>query len=422
MGRADRNLHDSQWNLTEPLVRHARVCRRWHSPGRYLLAAIAAAALLLAACASDDDDTAMSTPVTSTAVPATSTATAVTTTSNARRATGTTAPPTTAAGFDLDQMLAEFVGDRPGGVAVLTVRDGTMTRATAGVANAAGDPITPTTTFRVGSLSKTFIATMVMQLVDERRVDLDDPLSTYLLATTVGADVTIRALLSHRSGLPNFTEIDAHVEAVIADPARAWTPTDVLGYVAAERAFQPDQRFEYSNTNYLLLGQLIEQLDVTDLNTALRQRITAPLGLERIVFATADNPIPDGLAGGWSADGDLAGEPHATYTAAASGIWAAGSLVSTVDELHTFLAALFAGELVSERSLSEMTTVGPGGNGLGLFATGSRSQPRYGHSGFIGGYSSMMDIDPVAGNAIVIVTNNEQLTAPNLALRILRDW
>jgi D-alanyl-D-alanine carboxypeptidase len=115
--------------------------------------------------------------------------------------------------------------------------------------------------------------------------------------------VTIRALLSHRSGLPNYTDIDEAISDALADRSRQFTPDEIVGYVNSVPPSAADQRFAYSNTNYILLGQLVEQLDGTDLNTALHNRITGPLRLAATRFATGDDPTPDGYGLGLGAAG-----------------------------------------------------------------------------------------------------------------------
>jgi D-alanyl-D-alanine carboxypeptidase len=334
----------------------------------------------------------------------------------------TTSVPAAAATLELDALVGDFVGSRDGGVGALLIRAGATTTAAAGVANVGGDPVTAATRFRVGSISKTFVAAMVLQLVDEHRIELDRPLSTYLPDTPLGGDVTIRALLSHRSGLPNYTDDPTHVSELRADPSRYYTPDDILNVAARAPAGEPDQHFAYSNTNYILLGQLIEHLDATDLNTALHNRITGPLELDATSFATASDPSPSGVTAGWSA-GVLDGDPAAAYHAIASSAWAAGSLVSTVGDLADFLAALFAGEVISERSLDEMTTIGPEGYGLGLASIDlGPDSTAYGHGGRIFGGSAAMAIEPASGDVLVIVTNNDGLIAERLAAQILENW
>ena len=132
----------------------------------------------------------------------------------------------------------------------------------------------------------------------------------------------------------------------------------------------PDQG-GYSNTNYVLLGQLVERLDGTDLATALADRVTGPLGLTSTRLAAEDEPGIDGLAGGWTSgdlDGiPLAGDPDTPDNSVISSGVSAGGVMSTSGDLAAFLTALFAGDLISTEALGEMTTIGDSGNGLGVF-------------------------------------------------------
>jgi D-alanyl-D-alanine carboxypeptidase len=319
-------------------------------------------------------------------------------------------------------LLVEFLGERDGGVAVLSIRDGTTTSAVAGEANAAGDPIAADTPFRVGSISKPFVATMVLQLVDEGRVDLDEPLSTYLPNTPIGGDVPIRMLLNHRSGLRNYTDRSAFIPDVFEDRNRVFTPDEILAWVEGAVTDEPDQHFAYSNTNYILLGQILQRVTGTDLDTALRQRIGEPLGLEATRFATVETANPNGLAAPWSF-AVFHGDPDVAYDSIASSAWAAGSLTSTTGELATFLDALFAGQLISQDALDEMTTIGPENYGLGLERFDlPPTQHFYGHGGTINGYTSVMGLDPSTGDTLVVLTNNDAVFAGDLAAQIIDNW
>jgi D-alanyl-D-alanine carboxypeptidase len=336
----------------------------------------------------------------------------------------TTGPPAsseTSTPEDIDDVVADAVAGSSGGASVLLVRDGVETDVTAGVRNNAGDPMTASTPFRVGSISKPFVAVMVLQLVDEGRVDLDAPLRDYLPDTQVGADVTIRDLLSHRSGIPNYTDVKDFVDDVLANRARQFSPEDILGYVASIPPSPAGQRFAYSNTNFVLLGQLIEHLEGVDLNTALQRRIATPLGLQATRFdTTAAEPV-DGLAAGWSRD-VLAGDPDDPYGSIASSAFAAGALVSTTGDLAAFLAALFGGKLMSGASLTEMTKMRPEGYGLGIgggldFAF-NPGQPAFGHGGAIPGYLAFMGIQPDNGDTLVVLVNNDDININNLINRV----
>ena len=229
-------------------------------------------------------------------------------------------------------------------------------------------------------------------------------------------------LLNHRGGLPNYTDQAAFIPDVFEDRTRVFTPDEILAWVEDSETDEPDQHFAYSNTNYILLGQLIQRITATDLNTALRQRINEPLGLEATRFAPVETANPDGLAAPWSSmifDGD----PDAAYDSIASSAWAAGSLTSTTGELATFFEALFAGKLISPDALAEMTEAGHDGYGLGLGAFDDQSGTRfYGHDGAIPGYTSGTAYDPTTGDTLIVLTNNDQVVAAELALTIADHW
>lgn len=345
-------------------------------------------------------------------------ATSTTTTPTSQQTT-TAAPPD--AGSDLDTIVESFVGDTAGGIVALTKHDGELTAIAYGDANADGEPITRDAPFRVGSISKPFVATMILQLVDEGMVDLDKPLGTYLPDTPVGADVTIRELLSHKSGLPNYTSNPSFFLDVTADFTHTFEPEEILSYVTKTEA-APTGVFEYSNTNYILLGMLLGHFDEITLNESLQERVAGPLGLENTTFVGHGVAEPVGLVSFWSF-GLNTGLTNIEYESVASGAWAAGALVSTVDDLATFLTSLFDGDLISVESLAEMTDTGISGYGLGLFvAQFGNDNPGYAHNGSIPGFSATMGISPGSGDLIVIVVNNDIMIADQLAPQIIQAW
>ncbi len=326
--------------------------------------------------------------------------------------------------LDLDSLTTSFVGSSPGGVDVLTHRNGVLERSSAGVASGAGEALEPGRLFRVGSISKTFIAVMVLQLVDENVVNLDATLVNYLPNTAVGADVTVRQLLSHTSGVPNYTEQPAFFEDVFADPNRTVSPDEVLSYVVDIPANAAGE-FAYSNTNYILLGQLIEQLDGVGLNASLKARITDPLGLENTLFddGTDNIALPDSLVGAWSNAAGFDGDPTVVYKSIASSAWAAGSLISTTDDLYTFINALVTGQLMSNDSFMQMSNTGENDYGLGLFLISLPSGKSFlGHTGSIPGYVSIMTINPDDGSTLVVLSNNETFDIGLLSQLILNQW
>lgn len=151
----------------------------------------------------------------------------------------------------VEQVLIESVGDNAGGLSALVRIDGETRRAVAGTRDARGNPLTQESVFHVGSVSKTFVATMLMQLVEEQQVELDSPLSDYLPEATVGSDATVRELLSHRAGVANYTDVPAFFNDVLTDRSREFEPAELLDYVR-ETTRNTSGDFAYSNTHYIL--------------------------------------------------------------------------------------------------------------------------------------------------------------------------
>jgi D-alanyl-D-alanine carboxypeptidase len=306
-------------------------------------------------------------------------------------------------------------------VIVHASRDGLQASVAVGDADASGRPLAAETPMRVGSLSKPFVATLVLQLVQEHDLDLDTPLGQVMPEPRLGADATIRQLLEHRSGVPDYTQQPAFFADVLAEGDRDLSTDEILAYAEAGTTTAAGGSFAYSNTNYVLLGLLVEHLEGTDLQTVLRRRITEPLGLQSTSFAM-NGDAPADLAAGWS-PGTLAGDPEAPYDSIASSAWAAGGLVSTAPELATFLTELFDGRLLDGPSLEAMTATDDDGYGLGLLAAGlGGAGVGYAHSGAIPGFSSTAGIDPDGEHLLVVLTNNDALLADRLAQEIVTAW
>lgn len=382
------------------------------------LAAVLSTCVLLGACSSASDI--VSSETTSEA-DSTVTSTTTSTSQSSSSSPGLEDEPVEETGVDaevLQAVLEDFVSDTPGGVDALVIRNGVTTIAASGVGSASGEELLPGRPFRAGSLSKTLLATIVMQLRDEAVLDLDATLGTYLPNTRLGADITIRQLLSHKSGIPNYTEQQTFFTLTFADLSRSYEPEDILNLVVDVPGGEVD-RYAYSNTNYILLGQLVEHLEGQDINSVLSARILEPLGMVDTFYATAERPAADGLVAGWSPsiiEGDLASD----YDAITTGAWTAGSLISTTGDLATFLSALSDAKLVSEHSLAEMVDFVNAPYGLGIARTPfGATDDGYGHGGAIPGYSSGMMFNPVTGELVVVLTNNDALNAEHVASLII---
>ncbi|WP_041564008.1 serine hydrolase domain-containing protein [Nocardia brasiliensis] len=335
------------------------------------------------------------------------------------------------AGIDADRVrddLDALIGSGAiGAVATLTGND-VSTVLTAGVAdNAAAAPIgTDRPQFiRVGSITKTFTAAIVLQLVAEHRVDLEQSIDTYLpgLLTGDGIDgraITVRQVLGHRSGLPQPAESPDINEYTVARDGRTFTPAEQIALVSAHPAqFAPGTRFEYTNTNYLVAGMLIEAVTGHRYADELRDRVLTPLGMsDTYLPATGETglrePHPNGYA-------TIDGVVTDTTRVEPSALWTSGALVSTGADLNRFYTALLSGAVVPPALLPQMldgVDMGSGDGmsyGLGVGYTQLPCGTKYvGHVGGIAGFSTIAGATPA--RAITIAYTGTPTTVDIRAL------
>lgn len=247
--------------------------------------------------------------------------------------------------------------------------------------------------FRVGSITKVFVSTVVLQLVGEGKVELDAPVRRYLPGLLPDGDrITVRMLLQHTSGLFNYTG------ALPLDPAgfetiryKHWEPTELVALATAKPLdFAPGTSWNYSNTNYVVAGLLIEKITGKPYGRAVEKRILQPLGLRDTSVPGDRTSIPGPHAHGYYKVGD---QPVDVTRINPSVAWAAGEMISTTADLDRFVDALLDGKLLKQAQLAEMTTPLPFTNGYGLgiersvLACGVEV---WGHGGGIPGYNSLM--------------------------------
>ena len=272
---------------------------------------------------------------------------------------------------------------------------------------------------RVGSNTKTFVAVVVMQMVQEGKVGLDEPIETYLpgLIKGEGVDgskITVRQLLQHTSGLPDFEETLFGTTDVFQYRYHYVTPRDILDSALSKPAqFEPGTQWKYTNTNYIVLGMLIERVSQRPVGEQIDERIVKKLGLSHTYFpAPGEEKIRGTHPRGYhlNADGKL---EDITEMDPAWG-WAAGAMVSTPSELNTFFQAVFDGRLLTQASIDEMKNgavdasshLGPGTvYGLGLIGTPlSCGGTSWGHGGTIHGYQTDNAVGPDGTAVTVAVT------------------
>lgn len=220
--------------------------------------------------------------------------------------------------------------------------------------------------FRIGSITKTFVATVILQLVDEGRIGLDAPIETYLPDVVPnGANITVRQILNHTSGLYDYMKGDGWSTNRWRGDERftTYSPDQLLAEAfRCEPYFAPGTDFRYSNSNYIVAGKLIEAVTGRPYSTVIEHRILRPLSLKDTTFPGSAPSLPDPalhttatLENGQTVD---VTEQNVSLD------WAAGEMISTTHDLQTFFEALLGGDLISEDSLAQMRTTVPMGMGF----------------------------------------------------------
>jgi len=300
------------------------------------------------------------------------------------------APPPAALQERIDGLFASLAGKDLPGAAVVVLKDGAVVHSRAyGLASIElGVPNTTRTKFRLASVSKSFTALAVLQLVEQGRVSLDDPLAKYVPDFAGGERITIRHLLTHTAGLPDFMSFD---EAKKLPPDSA-----------------PGERLNYSNIGYVTLGRVIEKVTGKSYENHLREAILAPLGMSD-TGVDRRSPLEMGRAAGYVV-GPEGGLVNSESTDTSSDP-AAGGLYSTAEDMSRWVQALVAGRIVSPATFGTMTTpVTLSGGRKGVYGYGFMLVPYRGlrevaHGGDISGFNTYFAIYPDARLAVVVLSN-----------------
>ena len=267
-------------------------------------------------------------------------------------------------------------------------------------------PLQPDDRFEIGSITKTFVATTVLQLVEEGKLSLEDTLTT-LLPESITADIpnseqiTIKQLLQHTSGIPDYVDelfTQASTDATVF--LQEWEPEELVDLTdGLEPLFEPGESWRYSSTNFVLAGLIIEAVTGNNIAAEIRTRILEPLNLENTFFAKEEE-IPGGyISGYWDFDGN--GTLDNISVANISWTWAAGAMVSNTQDLDTFARSLFKGDLLEPQTLEQMLDTIPttdpvnySSYGLGVGTIESPNRFWYIHRGQTLGYRSNMWYSP----------------------------
>ncbi|CND87955.1 serine-type D-Ala-D-Ala carboxypeptidase [Mycobacterium tuberculosis] len=280
------------------------------------------------------------------------------------------ATPAIAADRGGPQAVAERLTGPDGAPGALVEIDdrGHRTVATAGVADVrTGRPVNPRSRFRIGSLTKPFTATVVLQLAGEGRVDLDAPVERYLPGVVRGADndgreITVRQLLQHTSGLPDVLDY-LNPLSILSDPFRHWDARELVDIALPHpREFTPGKGWGYSNTNYLLAGMIIESVTGHPYGREIRRRVIRPLHLHRTFVPRDASGIPGPNPRGYVRPGSELVD-ITRFNPSVAG--AAGGMISSASDLNRFFGALLHGRLLKPAQLREMLHTVPTGRSSG---------------------------------------------------------
>lgn len=267
-------------------------------------------------------------------------------------------------------------------LAVLT-DDGRGWAGTTGT-GAFGQTLTTESPMFIGSVTKTFVATLILRLAEEGKLDLDASVSSYLPnAALVAKGATVRHLLNHTSGVADL--YSALASRLAKAPNRVWTSRELLRFIPKQH-FAPGNGYKYSNTNYYLLGLVAQHVGGAPVRQLLDEYVTAPLGLSHTILLDAENASLTSMPVGW-----------------VSSFWTSGSMISTPTELVTFSRALFAKGLLTPAYVNPMATFHRHGYGLGVQRFKYGGKPARGHSGLLYTNTTLMLHFPTKGVSVAVI-------------------
>jgi D-alanyl-D-alanine carboxypeptidase len=277
--------------------------------------------------------------------------------------------------------------------------------------------------FQIRSITKSFTVTLLLQLVDEGLISLEDPIARFVDGVPGGDEITLAQLASMRSGLPDYAT-DAFVEMLVTEPEHVYEPQELLDLAFAEPvSFAPGDGYEYSNTNTVLLGMVVEQVAETPLEQVYAERIWTPLDMADSAYPV-DGPLPDPHVVGYDVDPEtLEADPALQVSLSALG--AAGGMVSVATDLRTWADALVEGTLLEPGTQAlRFDAAGPtdGGPEYDAYGLGiGEIDGWWGHTGEGLGFATAVLRDPDRDAGVVILLNGsaERDTPATLARQLI---
>jgi D-alanyl-D-alanine carboxypeptidase len=313
----------------------------------------------------------------------------------------------------------------PGATAAFVLADGPRGAAATGVSHkSSATPMRAGDRMLSGSIGKTYVAAVTLQLVEEGRVKLDTPVSHWLgdrdwYARVPNADsITLRMLMNHTSGVPEHVQMPVFHEALAARPDKTWKPEELVAFVLDRPpVFAAGEGWSYADTNYIFVGMIVEQVTGRTYYEELRRRILEPYGLQDTI--PSDRPELPGLISGYTFSGNPFPVSEEVAADERYGVnpqfeWTGGGLLGTSLDLARWARLLYAGDVLEPSSRTQMLQGVPaprlGRNeqyGLGVIMRDSPLGPVYGHAGWFPGYVSMVAYYPRHDLALAIQVNTD---------------
>ena len=305
----------------------------------------------------------------------------------------------------------------------------------AGLADTARrEPLSPRHLLLQGSVGKTYFAALALQLVSEGKLDLDAPIARYLgqeswFARLPNADrMRVRHLMNHTSGLVRYEFGDAFTRTLGAQPDRVWRPEELVAFIFDQPApFAPGAGWEYSDTNYIVLGMILEKITGRSVYEEVERRFLRPLALTRTV--PSDRRLIPGLAQGYAGPQNPFGgsdamiQPDGRFAINPQFEWTGGGMASTSEDLARWAFALYGGSVLRPSELASMlqgvpAPLGPQGTtyGLGVIVRPLQVGTSWGHSGFFPGYLTEMMYFPAERWAVAVQVNTSAAPRGSLPL------
>ncbi|MGW6206136.1 serine hydrolase domain-containing protein [Streptomyces sp. NPDC055089] len=284
---------------------------------------------------------------------------------------------------------------------------GSYVRATGVADTTTREPMAADSYIRIGSETKTFTVTALLELVDDHRIRLDDPISQYVPGVRNGDRITLRHLAEMRSGLFPYTADTDFTHDLLSNPQRHFTPRQLLAYGMKHRnTFEPGAQFQYSNSNLVLLGLVIEKVGGHRIEDVIHDRVLRPSHLRHTLFPTGPGfpePHPHGYT-----NQTLSGETEDSTDWNPSWAWSAGAMISDLQDLRRWAGVVATGELLSPATQAQRLRTLPTGipglsYGLGIFETGGW----IGHNGSLPGYETVTVYLPSQRATLVIMINTD---------------